>query len=809
MAELINCARREGLRNVDWSRPSLFTPHTATKPRLRRDCHWNPGVGHLGKHHHFQCREYCPLAAPPLSGRHRIVLLWTTNPQQNAFERPTGYLNIQDWRRAQSFEAMAYFRTEPVVLREEPEPEPVDAAFVSPDFFGLLGVQPAVGRFFTNQEAEHGERLVVLGYGLWQRRYGGSPAVIGRVLRIEGREATVIGVLPADFRPLIHASQLWMPHSSASFFDSIRAARFSKFGWDVLAKLRRGVRLEQAQAEMNAVAARLAVAWPETNRDSGGRVVSLLDQVTRHVRLALELLFGAVVLVLLIACTNLGNLLLARATGRAREVGVRISLGATRGQLISLFLTESIVLSLFASVVGFGFAALSLRALLTFAPPNVPRLNEVSLDSRAMLFTVTISFLAALLFGLAPALRLAFKTITLGQRTVGGTRSTRRLRNVLVVTEYALAIILLTGAGLLVRSLASVLRVDPGFHPAGVLTVEVHSPAGNDPLNPPRFQELVESLEALPGIEAAGGISRYFQANTMRTEIAIAGISPVDPLHWSPVNYDVIAGQYLQALRVPLFLGRYFSPRDGPDAPKVAIVNRAFVRAFLPERDPIGTVFRRGGDATGYTIVGVIGDMRRTDITTEAIPEVFWPHTQRPWGMNLTIRTSGDPMSIANSVRNTIHQIDRSAVVKNVTTLDLQMDERIAQRRFQTWLLGVFAALALFLATIGIYGLMHYSVSEQTQEIGIRIALGARSQDVFALVLKDAARLALIGIAVGLAGALWVTRLLTSMLYGVSTHDPVTYVGAFALLTTVALAASAIPARRATRCDPLLALRHD
>jgi len=632
--------------------------------------------------------------------------------------------------------------------------------------------------------------------------------VIGRILHIEGRQVTVVGVMPAGFRPLTQTTQLWMPHSSASFFDSIRTARDSKFGWDVLAKLRPGVRLEQAQAEMNGVAARLAAAWPETNRGSGVRVVSLLDQVTSQVRLALTLLLGAVTLVLLIACTNIGNLLLARATGRAREVTVRASLGATRGQLIGQFLMESIVISLIAASLGFGLAALGLKALLAFAPDSLPRLNEVSLDFRALLFTVTISLVSALLFGLTPALRLAGGAIAPGQRAAGGARSTRRLRDVLVVTEYALAIVLLAGAGLLVRSLASVLRVDPGFRAGGVLTVEMHSPAGNDPLNPARFQELVESLEALPGVEAAGGISRYFQANTMRDEIVIAGMPP-DSSRGATVNYDVIAGHYLEALGIPLLSGRHFSMRDGPHATRVAIVNQAFARAFLPGENPIGKVFHRGSDTTGYTIVGLIGDTRRQVITREAIPEVLWPHTQRPWGMSLAIKASGDLQAQVNSVRNTIHREDGSAVIKSVTTLDHQMDDRIAQRRFQTLLLSGFAGLALFLALIGIYGVMHYCVSERTQELGIRIALGAQTRDVFTLVLKHAAQLVVAGMAVGLLCALWATRLLASLLYGVSAHDPVTYVGAFVLVGAVALAASASPARRATKCDPLLALRQD
>jgi len=745
----------------------------------------------------------------PYRDADRLVLLWTTNPQRNAFERSTGYLNVQDWRNAQSFEAMAYFRNEPVVLREEPEAEPVDAAFVSPGFFALLGIQPVLGRSFTGSEAERGEALVVLGYGIWQRRFAGAPNVIGRSLHIEGRQATVVGVMPATFRPLAQTTELWMPHSSASFFDSIRTARDSKFGWDVLAKLRPSVRLEQAPAEMNGVAARLAAAWPETNRGSGVRVVSLLDQVTGQVRLALKLLLAAVTLVLLIACTNVGNLLLARATGRAREVAVRASLGATRGQLLGQFLTESVVLSLIAATLGFGLAAIGLRALLAYAPHNLPRLSEVSLDLRALLFTVVVSLLSALLFGLTPALRLAGGVIAPGQRAAGGARSTRRLRDVLVVTEYALAIVLLAGAGLLIRSLASVLRVDPGFHAAGVLTVEMHSPAGNDPLDPPRFQDVVEALEALPGVEAAGGISRYFQADAMRDEIAIAGRAPLDSSRGDLVNYDVIAGHYLQALGIPLRRGRHFSPQDGPNAAKVAIVNNAFVRAFLADENPIGTIFRRGTDATAYTIVGVIGDMRRQDLTREAIPEVYWPHSQRPWGMNLAIRTSGNPALLVNSVRNTIHRLDHTAVIKSVTTLDHQMDDRLAQRRFQTWLLGGFAGLALLLALIGIYGVMHYCVSERIQELGIRIALGAQPQDVFRLVLEHAAQLAVAGIAVGLLCAFWATRLLASLLYGVSAHDPTTYLSVLLLLAAVALVASAFPARRATKCDPLVVLRQE
>ncbi|HEV2447920.1 MAG TPA: ABC transporter permease [Candidatus Sulfopaludibacter sp.] len=740
----------------------------------------------------------------PYRDSSRLAVLWTTSPRQNAFERPTGYLNVQDWRVARSFESMAAFRDEPVVLREEPEPEPVEAAYVTPGFFDLLGVQPALGRFFTPAEAEHGDRLAVISYSLWQRRFGGSPDVLRRPLHVEGRHAAIVGVLPAGFRPLSPSTDLWMPHTAASFFDEIRADRSVKFGWHVLAKLRSGVALSQAQAEMDGIARRLAAEWPQPNRDSGVRVVSLLDQVTGRVSLALKLLMAAVALVLLIACANLGNLLLARAAGREREMAVRASLGASRAQLIGQLLTESAVIGLAGAALGFALAALGLRALLALAPPSVPRLAEVSLDGRTLAFTVALSLAAALLFGLTPAMRLAGRAIAPAQRSAGAGRSTRRLRDFLVVLEYAFAIVLLAGAGLLVRSLDSILRVDPGFRASRVLTVELHSPQ-NDPLTPPRFQQLIASIEALPGVEAAGGISRYFQANVSRSEIVVTG-QPPQP---APMNADVIAGHYLQTIGVPLLRGRFFGPQDGPGAPAAVVVNAAFVRAFLPPGDPVGLIFHRAGDPVPYTIVGVVGDTRRREITSEPIPEMLWPHTQRPWGMNLAVRTQGDPLAMAAAVRGAIYQFERTAVVKSISTLDRQLDSRIAQRRFQTGLLAAFAALALLLAAIGIYGLMHYSVSERTREIGVRIALGARAGDVFAMVLRDAARLAVFGMLAGLGAALWLTRLLASLLYGVSAHDPLTYAAAFVVLATAALAASAVPARRATRCDPLTALRQE
>jgi predicted permease len=747
------------------------------------------------------------LRSLPYRDADSLVLLWTTDPQARQLERPSGFLTVKDWQQqTTTLEELTVFRSEPVVWAKEPDPESLEACFVAPGFFTQLGVWPAVGRTFTSAEAERGERLVILSHALWQRHFNGSPDAIGKTMRIDGKPAQVIGVLPDGFRPLSSGTQLWMPYSAVAYFQETSISRSGKFGWDVLARLRPGVRIENAQTEMNGIVSRLAQAYPADYR-GGVRVVSLHEQVTGPVRLPMQLLFAAVIAVLLIACTNLGNLVLARGAGRAREISVRAALGAGRGRLISQFLTESLTLSLLAGVLGLLFAETGLQAVLTFAPKSIPRLNEVTLDSRAVLFTLAVSIVSAILFGLAPAFRMASTGLATGTRIAGGGRPARRMRDLLVVAEFALAMILLAGAGLLVRSMIAVVGVDPGYRASGVLTVALHPVGIAD--DAARFAQLAERLEALPGIQAVGGISRYFQANLQRAPVTVEGHPPAPPSQWDDINYDVIAGHYLQALGVPLLRGRYFGPQDGPDSPKVVMVNDAFVRKFLPDEDPVGKRFRRGGDPTWYTIVGVMGDMRRQTLSKAPIAEALWPHSQRSWGMGLVVRTAGDPLALAPTVREAIHAQDPTAVITGITTLDRQLDDQIAQRRFQTRLLGLFAALALVLAAIGIYGLMHYAVTERTQELGIRVALGALPRDVFGLVLGHAARLALIGITLGVIGALWVTRALSTLLYSVSAHDPVTYTGVAILLAGIAAAASAMPAWLATRADPLTALRHE
>jgi len=605
------------------------------------------------------------LRSLPYPDADRLALLWTTAPNQSRSERPTGFLTVKDWeQQARSLSELLIFRDEPVVLAEPPEPESLEASFVSPGLFATLGVQPLLGRTFTPGESERGERLVVLSHELWQRRFGGSSDAIGKPMRIDGKPAQVIGVLPAGFRPLNPGTQLWMPYSAVTYFEETSTSRSGKFGWNVLAKLRPGIHLENVGTEMNGIVSRLAQSYPADYAGAGVRVVSLHEQITGPVRLPMQLLFAAVVAVLLIACTNLGNLVLARGAGRVREISIRTALGAGRGRLVSQFLTESLVLSMWAGILGLVLADAGLRIVLAFAPKSIPRLDEVALDARAVLFTGIVSFVSAILFGLAPAMRLASGGLASGSRVSGGGRPARRTRDLLVVTEFALAMILLAGAGLLVRSMIGILGVDPGYQTSSILTVGLH-PAGIAD-DAARFAQLVERLETLPGIQAAGGISRYFQANLQRAPILIEGRPAPAESQWQDVNYDVIAGHYLQALGVPLLRGRYFQPRDSSDSPKVVMVNDAFVKQFLGGEEPIGKRFRRGGDPAWYTIVGVIGDMRRQTLTKAPVPEVLWPHSQRPWGMGLVVRAPGDPLALAATVRQTILAQDPAAVITGI-----------------------------------------------------------------------------------------------------------------------------------------------
>jgi putative ABC transport system permease protein len=741
----------------------------------------------------------------PYRDADRLVLLWTADSHAGLNERETGYANVLDWQRqARSFEDLGYMRSEPLIWVGEPEPESLETDFVSPNCFAELGAHPVAGRTFTADEALRGEPLAVISYELWQRRMGGSPGVIGRTASIGGKSVQVIGVLPPGFRPLHKGTSVWMPYTFAPYFREEANSRSVKFGWEVIGKLRQGVGLEEARSEMTGIVARLAQTYQD-DRGMGVRLVPLLDQVVGPVRLGLTLLLAAVAMVLLIACANLGNLVLARGAGRTREIELRAALGAGRGRLLSQLFTESLVLAGTAGTLGLLLADAAVRAIVAFAPRDTPRLHEISLDSRAVLFTLVLCLLSAVLFGLAPAFRLASTASALGVRG-SGTRHARRTRDLLVVVECGVAIVLLAGAGLMLRSMSAILRLDPGFHGAGVLTMKFDSRVSDDPA---RFQQLVSRLESLPGVEAAGGISRYFQVNAMHTAISIDGQPPLDPASAPMINFDVIGGRYLQAIGLPLLRGRYFSAADSAEAPKVAVVNQAFADLYLPHIDPVGHVLRRDFDRTAYTIVGVVGNTRRQSITSEPIPEVLWPQTQRPWGMALAVRTQADPLALVPAVRHAIRDLDSGAVIQTVSTLDRQLDDRLAQRRFQTWLVGLFAALALALAAAGIYSVMYYAVAERTCEIGIRVAIGAAPRDVFRLILGDAGRLVLIGIGIGVAGALWLTRTLAALLYGVTAHDPATYAGVAILLGAIAVVAAAAPAAKAMRSDPLAALRQE
>ncbi|MBL8204760.1 MAG: ABC transporter permease [Blastocatellia bacterium] len=589
--------------------------------------------------------------------------------------------------------------------------------------------------------------------------------------------------------------------------------------WRVIGRLKAGVTLTQAQTEMNVIAERLAQAYPDTNKDLGVNVVPFQLQLTgRNVRLALWILFGAVVFVLLIACTNVANLMLARSLAREREMAIRMALGAGRMRLIRQLLTESTLLALLAGAVGLFIARFGLPLLLRFSPPNVANLDSVAIDGQVLAFAVVVSLLTAVLFGLLPAWKVSQShpgAALKDGRSASGGLSGRRLRGLLVVAEFSLAVLLLSGAGLLLRSFLHVQAIDPGFDSTNVLMLGL-SPMSNRTPEQIRvfYQQVGERIAALPGVESAGLINDFLTSGNLDALItterdAANGVEPARV----PLSGDGVSGDFFQTLHVPLRKGRFFDVQDTPDAPPVAIINETMARRFWPNEEALGQRFKHGAvqsAAPWLTVVGVVGDIRRQSLERQSVAQVFTPHAQSPSRrMNLLIRTTLEPTQLAAVVRNEIRALDRTVPLTQIATLESQFAASGAQRRFQTWLLTLFSALALLLAAVGIFGVMQQSVTLRTRELGTRVALGAQPSDVLRLVIGQGLRFALCGIGIGLLAALWLTSALTGLLFGVKATDPTTFVAAPSLLLLVALLACYLPARKATQIDPMAALRHE
>jgi putative ABC transport system permease protein len=746
----------------------------------------------------------------------QLVQIWESRPRMNMARVESSPNEFLAWAdESQSFSQLAAVDFASFNLTGRGEPERVSAALVTASYFPLLGAAPAHGRAFLPEEDQPGkDNVAVLGHDLWQNRFGGDPAVVNQTVSLDGVACTVVGVMPRGFR-LPNDARLARPVA----FNAEDRTRPGSHFLQVFGRLKDGVTRERAEAEMAGIAARLEQTFASTNVGHQIVLVPLHEQLVGDVRPALLVLLGAVGLVLLIACANLANLLLARAEARRKEVAVRAALGASRWRIVRQLLAESVLLAALGGGAGLLLAAWGVDILVGLDPAGVRRVGEVGLDAGVLAFTVALSLATGLLFGLAPALQASktdfVETLKEGGRSTGGGPGRSRLRGALVVSEVALTLVLLVGAGLLVKSFARLLEVDPGLDPRGVLTLDLSLPPAKYAERhqiAAFYQQLLAEVAALPGVETAGAVSVLPLAGDDNSNfVQIEGRPPLPPGQALRAGRRNVSTDYFNALRIPLKAGRGIAPSDAADAPPVAVINEAMARSFFAGEDPLGKRLRTGGDKSPWvTVVGVVGDVRHRGLEVDTRPEMFFPHAQSPSRqMTLAVRTAGDPVSLVGPVRERVRAVDQDQPVGNVKTMETWVAESVASRRFSVLLLGVFALVAAALAAVGIYGVVSYGVAQRTHELGLRIALGARPRDVLRLVIRQGMRMTLIGAALGLAAALALTRVMSGLLYGVTATDPVVYAGVALLLVGVALLACYVPARRATKVDPMEALRHE
>jgi putative ABC transport system permease protein len=733
--------------------------------------------------------------------------------------------NFLDWR-AQStvFEHLAAIYARTANLAAGEDAERIDLAMTSADFFEVFGVRPAAGRFFRPEEENAGhEPVVVIGSNLWRRRFGGDPNVVGRSVTLDGRAYTIVGVAPEGFR-YPDRTEAWVPPfarvpTTSEQMDVERAR-----GWGFLsavALLKPGVGLEQARAEMETITARLRQQHPDTNNNRFNRVVTLHEHLVGESGRALLLLLGAVGLVLLIACANVANLLLARAAGRQKEMAVRVALGATRLRLVRQLLVESLLLALLGGAAGLLLGWWGVDLLKTLLPTAFPRLADIGVDPRVLGFTLLVSCATGVAFGLAPALQFTKPDLHafLKESARGSTGGARggRLRGLLIVSEVALSLVLLVGAGLLFRSFLRLQSVELGFRPQRVLTFSL-TPSGtnfrDDAAYSNFYRDVAERVRAIPGVEAVGVINTLPLAKGPTTGFRVEGGPALRPDQMPSVNYRSVSAGYFDAAGVSVIKGRVPDERDVAGQPLVLAVNQSLARRDFPGEDPVGKRISYGirpdGQPIWFQIVGVVSDVRNTELGTEPTPEIYTSYLQDPFaGMSYVVRSSVEPESLVPSVREAVRSVDRAQPVSDVRTMEQLVGEAAAEPRFNSLLLGLFAGMALVLAAAGIYGVMSYAVTQRTHEIGIRIALGAQTRDVLRFVVGQGMALALAGVGLGLVAALALTRVMSSLLYGVSATDPLTFAAVALLLSLVALLASYIPARRATKVDPMVALRYE
>jgi predicted permease len=767
----------------------------------------------------------------PYKEADRLVMVWEQNPHRGWFENIVSAANFLDWEKQnQVFTEMAAFESNYFNLTGENKPEEVGGERVTTNLFSVLGARPFRGRLFLPEEEKRGNAAVVLSYGLWQERYGGDPALVGKPISVNGERLTVVGILPAGFTDdysssFAPRSRLWV--SGLDLDPEFR--EFHQF--HAIARLKAGVSLRQAQAEMDTIANRIEQQYPES-KGWGVALVQLRDQAVETTRPALLVLLCGVGLVLFIACANVASLSLVRATKREREIAIRAALGASRRQIVQQLLIESTLISLLGAAVGLALAGRGSQILARLSPPGTPPLEGASIDGMVLLFAVVVALGTGIALGLAPALQATKTQVSesLKEGGRGSDWSAKRgtLRDALVVCEFGFALTLLFGAGLMIRALAHLNRVEVGFDPENVVTMKV-------PLKGPRyehqrnqaqfFQQLVARIEALPGVRAAS-VSRGVPMDDWAGWDFVTADSPNPPAGEVPdANYIVVGPDYFRALGIPLRAGRTFSEMDTPWGQQVAIVSESLAQKYWPGENPIGKRLKIGSDASDpkvpwLSVVGVAGNLKSQGQFAPFVPEIYVPYTQYPWTLSprqIVVRTASSPAGIVEAIRQQVAALDTDVPISEVSTMKEVVAGRIRQEQTVMLLLGVFAALALVLAGIGIYSVISYAVTQRTHEIGIRVALGASQPSITQMVVRQGLVLAGIGVALGLAGALVITRVLSSLpadvraplLFDVRPFDPPTLTSVSVILVVVALAACYVPARRASRVDPMVALKHE
>ncbi|MCI0485011.1 MAG: ABC transporter permease [Blastocatellia bacterium] len=752
----------------------------------------------------------------PYENPDQIVMLWGSRPEMGLSRNLVSPADLYDWQReSKSFARLAAWTEAFFNLTGDDNPERVPGVIASPDLFAALGVEPALGRAFLPEEGSPGQtRVALLGYGLWQRRFGASPVIVGNTIKINEQNFTVVGVLPPDFILPDCQPELIVPFAPTPEQASNRRGRYLT----VVARLNPGVTPDRAQAEMEAISARLQQRYPDTNSGHSVRVASIHSEITGKVRPALLVLLGAVAFVLLIACSNVANLLLARASARSKEIAIRSALGASRSAIIRQLLTESLLLAALGGIAGLFLAMWGVDILLSLSPSQLPRAASIRLDGRVLMFTLMISIATGLIFGLVPAIQTSRpdlnESLKESGRGAAGSKGSNRLRGLLVTGEVALAFVLLIGAGLMVKSFLRLSAVDPGIKPENVLAMDISLTSAYSESTQwiDFYDRVVERVESLPGVRSAGVTSHLpMSGEDGSRSFTIQGKTPATEGEKLSAEFRRVSRDYFKALGIPLMRGRSFAPQNNSEDTGEIIINQALARRFFPGEDPIGKVLMvEDGPPRAREIIGVVGDVKHFGLSAEPKPELYVSHADLPWfNMALVVRSSGDPKLLADAVRREISAVDKNLPVANVRTMEQYLQGSIAQERFSMTLLVIFAIAAMAMSVTGIYGVIAYSVTQRTREIGIRLALGAQTSDVLKMVVRQGMAMAAIGIGIGFVVALVLTRIMEGLLFEVTATNPATFAAVSTLLLWVSLAASYTPARRATKVDPIVALRYE